>query len=183
MGKLVLITGGVRSGKSSWALAEANKLSSDNKIFIATALPFDDEMRLRIDNHQKERGKEWQTVEAPENLAEVITIVDPEAIIVVDCCTVWLGNIWHRYSADVNEMGNATDELLNALRSWQERSRGVLFVISNEVGLGIVPHDAGIRLYRDTIGLLNQRIARIADEVYLCVSGIAVPVKNQIRGV
>jgi len=183
MGKIVLVTGGVRSGKSSWALAEANQLSSGNKMFIATAEPIDDEMRLRINKHQLERGETWQTIEAPERLAEAIASTPNEAIMIVDCCTVWLGNVWHRSNADINKMNDAIDGLLLSMRSWQEQNSGVMFVISNEVGWGIVPHEAGVRLYRDTIGTLNQRIAQIAEDVFMCVSGIAVLIKNRTRSV
>ena len=182
MGKIVLVTGGARSGKSSWALTEANRLSSPDKLFIATAEPFDDEMKLRIRNHQQERGQSWQTVEAPVLLAEAIQSAPPEASVIVDCCTVWLGNIWHRSNSGIKKMQQAINNLIHSVEKWRQLSNGTIFIISNEVGWGIVPHDAGVRLYRDVIGAMNQQIAAIADEVYLCVAGIAVCIKPNGAG-
>lgn len=178
MGKIVLVTGGVRSGKSSWALEQANSNLLANKVFIATAEPFDDEMQLRITNHRNERGAGWSTLEEPENLAAAVNSLKDNSVAVIDCCTVWLGNIWHSSDSDPDTLTSKVDSFLDSLCSWKSRAEGVLYIVSNEVGWGIVPLDESVRRYRDTIGKLNQNIARIADNVYLCVAGIAVSIKS-----
>lgn len=182
MGKLILITGGVRSGKSAWTLAEGNRLSAPRKFFIATAEPIDDEMRIRIVAHRKARNASWQTIEAPIQLGDSIRTLTPESIAIIDCCTVWLGNIWHHSKGNTDSLDKAVKGLLEAFDWWKRRDMGTIFVVTNEVGWGIVPHDAGIRCYRDVIGVMNQRIASMANNVYLCVSGIAVCIKNQQNG-
>ncbi len=178
MGNLTLVTGGVRSGKSSWTLKQAGLLSAAHKIFIATAEPFDDEMRARISDHQIERGKEWETVEAPLDLPGAVRALGNDTTAIIDCCTVWLGNIWHRTSGDDQKMMDAVDDLLTALREFKERSGGTLYMVTNEVGWGIVPPEPDTRRYRDVIGKLNQLVASEADEVYMCVAGIAVSIKK-----
>lgn len=183
MGTLTLVTGGVRSGKSSWALQQGNLLSASEKVFIATAEPFDQEMCKRIADHRLERGENWKTVEAPLRPGDAVRGVGNDSVVIIDCCTVWIGNVWHKSSGNEDSMNAAAEDLLSAVREWRQRSHGALFVVSNEVGWGIVPPDPQTRRYRDIIGKLNQRFAREADEVYLCVAGIAVPIKkNNGRG-
>jgi len=178
MGKVIVITGGVRSGKSAWALQKANSTSKKNKVFLATAEIVDDEMRQRAINHQKQRGDSWSTIEEPVALAQRIAELSEHCCAVLDCCTVWLGNVWHRCGDDASTLQSHIDELCVALTTWKENKSGTLIIVTNEVGWGIVPHEPAVRRYRDFAGLLNQRLAAIAQEVYLSVAAIAVPIKT-----
>jgi adenosylcobinamide kinase/adenosylcobinamide-phosphate guanylyltransferase len=176
---LIFVGGGARSGKSRFALELARKFavpsSSSSRVaggasiaFIATAEAFDDEMRDRIARHRKERGPEFETIEAPYELASALsTVVTPVAI--VDCLTLWCSNLM---LAD-RDIAAETEHVLVAARSI---AATVIFV-SNEVGQGIVPENALARRFRDEAGRLNQRIAAAADEVYLMAFGIPVKIK------
>lgn len=179
MGKVVLVTGGARSGKSSYALQTASEISSTKKTFIATAVVFDDEMRLRADNHQAERGADWRTIEAPYTLSETVLNLPQHTVAVVDCCSVWLGNIWYKFGDTDQVLSSYIDDLCNSISRWKEKSTGTLIFVTNEVGWGIIPGDAATRRYRDWAGRLNQRIAQISQEVYLCVAGIAMTIKKE----
>ncbi len=179
MGKVVLITGGVRSGKSAWALQRADESSQNQKVFIATAESFDEEMKERIVNHQKERGKKWRTIEEPHDLAGTLDNLKDGTVAIIDCCTVWLGNIWHQFGDSDAVFEKHTEMFVQALQLWCDSDReGEVIIVSNEVGWGIVPLEKSVRRYRDWAGKLNQRIASIADEVYLCVAGIGVRIKG-----
>lgn len=172
MAEVILITGGARSGKSAEALRLGEPF--ERRVFIATAEAFDDEMRERIERHQAERGKDWQTIEAPLELAAAIESVDdPEAAVVIDCLTVWLGNLMHRDKA-VTENSPPCTALLEAL---QRSSAARIVLVTNEVGSGIVPEHALSRRFRDVAGRLNQRVAAIADRVILTVCGLPLPIK------
>ena len=174
MAEVILITGGARSGKSARALQLTEAFG--RRVFIATAEAFDDEMRERIERHQAERGEGWETVEAPLDLADALRSVDdPDAVVVVDCLTVWLGNQMHRDPA-VDEDAPPCADLLAALRA-SRAARVVL--VTNEVGMGIVPADALSRRFRDVAGRLNQRVAALADRVILMVCGQAMFVKGR----
>ncbi len=182
MGTIVLLTGGARSGKSACALARGNDSNGRPKVFIATAEGMDDEMRTRIQIHQNERGSRWSTVEEPYDLASVIDRLESGGVAIIDCCTVWLGNIWHKLGDTDSVLLDRINSLCDSLSLWREGKHGELYIVSNEVGWGIVPLDPGVRRYRDWVGRLNQRIASIADEVLLCVAGIPITVKTAIQG-
>lgn len=158
---VVLIGGGSRSGKSRFALERARREGS-NLVFIATAEAGDEEMRERIARHRAERGDEFQTVEAPVDLASAIRSCGGDAI-VVDCLTLWLANT----------MASGFTDLEEAARS----CRGCLILVTNEVGCGIVPDNALAREFRDRAGILNQRMAEVAGEVYWMVFGQPLRVK------
>jgi len=177
MGTICFVTGGVRSGKSSWALNRGNSVKACSHIYIATAEPFDDEMSQRALNHQKERGDSWTTVEESLDPGSVVLGIQESAAIIVDCCTVWLANIWHHFGSADETLDTHVTSFCTALAAWQRQGSGEIILVSNEVGWGIVPPDAGVRQYRDWAGRLNQRIAALADEVYLCVSGISLQIK------
>jgi len=169
MGKLTFITGGARSGKSSFALGQASKTIGP-KAYIATAEALDEEMRLRIERHREERGPDWVTFEEPLEIAGCIRDLDQGyGAAVVDCLTLWLNNLMLA-GRDVEQ---ATRELLGSL----EKAVPDIFVVSNEVGMGIVPADPLARRFRDAAGTLNRRVAEMAVEVYLAVSGIPVKIK------
>ena len=170
MKKIVFITGGARSGKSSFALKQASCIFG-KKAYIATAEALDEEMRKRIEDHREQRGKEWDTFEEPLMIAEVINkIGDRYETLVLDCLTLWLSNIMHSDLSIEAEI----ESLISALLSHQTS----VFIVSNEVGLGIVPENEMARKFRDMAGLLNQKIAGAADEVYIVVAGIPLRIKE-----
>lgn len=166
-GKLILIGGGVRSGKSAFALRLARKLG-ERRAFIATAQAFDDEMRQRIDAHRRERADEFETHEEPVALTRCLAQIEAE-VVVIDCLTLWLSNLLlsERSQAQIIE---AIDELATCLRA---RSGSVL-VVTNEVGLGVVPETRLGRVFRDLAGLAHQRLSAESDEIYAGLLGCIV---------
>ena len=170
--KLIVITGGARSGKSSFALREAAKISGA-KAYIATAEALDEEMRDRIKNHKKQRATDWDTFEEPIKVIEAIKeIKGTYCSIIIDCLTLWLSNIMQSNADVLDEI----EKLVLALRDASTLSH--IYIVTNEVGMGIVPDNELARRFRDMAGLLNQRVAECADEVYLLVSGIPLKVKG-----
>lgn len=184
--KIIFITGGARSGKSTFALKEASKISG-NKAFIATAvraygdtpLP-DEEMKERIENHKRQRGNDWVTYEEPLKIADLVeSIKNKYSVILIDCLTLWLSNIMHSDYDLHKEIKNLIDTLKNCrgVLQYAPTQKSELFIVANEVGMGIVPENEIVRRFRDMAGLLNQKIAEVADEVYMVVAGIPVKVK------
>jgi len=170
--KVLLVTGGGRSGKSRYALERAS--AYPRKGFVATAEAFDDEMRLRIAKHQAERGDAFRTVESPVALAAGIRSLAGEAdVVVVDCLTVWLGNLMHKNPGTFDGTPGELERLLELLA---DPPMDVILV-TNEVGLGIIPGDALSREYRDQAGIMNQRVAAVAGEVVLVVCGLPLTLK------
>ncbi|MFW2544543.1 bifunctional adenosylcobinamide kinase/adenosylcobinamide-phosphate guanylyltransferase [Primorskyibacter sp. 2E107] len=162
MHKKILVTGGVRSGKSRFAERQTLLLGRP-ALYIATAEAHDKEMAERIARHQAQRGTEWQTVAEPLDLPGALQRTDDTAPRLVDCLTLWLSNLMlggHDWEA-------ATDRLIATL---QAQSAPVVFV-TNEVGAGIVPENALARAFRDNAGLMNQRVAEACDALWLCVAG------------
>lgn len=174
--KIIFITGGARSGKSTFARTEAEKIKGD-KLFIATAEPLDDEMKERIQNHRSERDAGWETVEEPVELSDVFADLNAHySVVLVDCMTLWISNILMKSEMDANtNVQGMIDEFIRALLS--EEMNVTFFIVSNEVGMGIVPDNKLARIFRDVVGKANQRVADISDEVYFVVSGIPVRVK------
>jgi adenosylcobinamide kinase/adenosylcobinamide-phosphate guanylyltransferase len=171
MNRVVLITGGSRSGKSSYALDRAGDYR--NKAFIATAEALDQEMRSRIAEHRRQRNPSFQTVEAPVDLAGAVNGLAPEVeVAVIDCITVWLGNLFHRQLVK-----NGTAPEIEAFLAGVDRPPCNLIIVTNEVGMGIVPGDRETRRFRDTAGRINQHLARVAQEVILTVCGIPLQLK------
>ena len=167
--EIVLITGGARSGKSQMALQLASVHSP--KIFLATAEALDAEMDERIRKHRAERSNDWITVEEPVFLAKALEGYS-SGTIVVDCITLWLSNLLMR-SHDQQQIEAEVARVCEAL---QERASTTI-VVTNEVGMGIVPEHASGRLFRDLAGTANQRIAHIADRVIFMVSGLPLYLK------
>jgi len=175
MALVTLITGGARSGKSRFAL-ELARTGYQKRVFIATAVACDEEMRQRIDTHRRERGDDFETIEQPYLLAEAIGTVPPYAqVAIIDCLTVWLGNVYHRESGSRDAVKAHIERLAAAV----ERAPCDLILVTNEVGWGIVPENAMARDFRDDAGYLNGRIAARADTVYCCVCGIAQVIKRK----
>lgn len=172
MAEIILITGGARSGKSGGALQLANGYSP--KVFIATAEAFDNEMRERIARHKAERGADWSTLEAPLYLAEAIdSVKSPQAVIVVDCLTVWMGNLMH-HDNSLAEDSPQCSKLIAALGAC---SAARVILVTNETGMGIVPDHPLGRRFRDVAGKLNQRVAAVANRVILAVCGQFLTIK------
>jgi len=171
-----VITGGARSGKSEYALTLAESLPGENaKYFIATAQALDDDMKSRIENHQKQRGKHWKTVEEPVELAETLSrLDDPKNVLVLDCLTLWTSNL---QGMDENGFNGIVSKLAAGITLFS----GSLIIVTNEVGMGIVPADADTRRYRDRLGTVNRTVAEACGEVVLMVSGIPVRIKGESK--
>ncbi len=171
MRRITLVTGGSRSGKSKIALDLAAPYG--NKGFIATAEATDDEMRARIERHRRERDSSYLTVEEPVNLGRALESL-PAAIevAVIDCITVWLGNLSY-HDKITDGTCPEIDAFLDSLRAPPCH----LILVTNEVGMGVVPADAATRLFRDTAGSINQILAELAQEVVFSISGIPLRVK------
>ena len=173
MGKVVFVIGGSRSGKTAFALLKAKAASGENgRVYIATAQPLDAEMEDRIEKHRRERGSAWTTCEEPLHLGRAVRAASGSyAVAVIDCLTLWLSNLLCG-NLDVEE---AQDDFIDSLRTPGRLLH--IFVVSNEVGMGIVPENDMARQFRDASGRLNQRLAGLADEVYLMAAGIPVKIK------
>jgi adenosylcobinamide kinase/adenosylcobinamide-phosphate guanylyltransferase len=164
----LLITGGARSGKSSFA--EKRTLSYGTPvIYIATAQAFDEEMENRIQLHQQRRGDEWRTISEPLAIANILTSLDRQGACLVDCLTLWLSNLIFAEE----DISKATSSLIEAIAT----RRDPVILVTNEVGGGIVPENALARRFRDEAGRLNQIVAEAVDEVYTCISGIPLKLK------
>jgi adenosylcobinamide kinase / adenosylcobinamide-phosphate guanylyltransferase len=170
--RITLVLGGARSGKS----AHAERLAREarrRRIYLATAQAFDDEMRERISHHRDSRADDgWTTVEEAIDLPEALArAAEPDAVVLVDCLTLWLSN-WMLAECDVAQ--GRTD-----LSSTLAAARGPVILVSNEVGMGIVPDTPLGRRFRDAQGRLNQTVAAMADVVVLMAAGIPLLVKPQ----
>ena len=164
-GSVVLIGGGARSGKSRFALARASALG-ERRVFVATGQAFDGEMERRIALHREERGDTFTTIEEPLDLARVLREPPAADVVLVDCLTLWLSNLLVR-GDDEQAIARAVADLCAVLAG---RRRHVV-VVTNEVGLGIVPDNALARTFRDVAGRAHQEIAAIADEVHVAILG------------
>jgi adenosylcobinamide kinase / adenosylcobinamide-phosphate guanylyltransferase len=164
----VFLTGGVRSGKSSLAVALAER-DGANVVFLATGQPGDEEMAARIARHRAERPPHWTTVEEPVRLVEAIGGVDPSACLIVDCLSLWVANLLESESAGAIEREAAAAAAVAAGRP------GTTIVVTSEVGLGVVPATPLGREYRDVLGRVNAIWARRASEAYLVVAGRLLP--------
>ena len=167
--RLTLVLGGARSGKSRHAEALVTATPAP-WMYVATAEPFDDEMKARIAEHRSRRGEKWRTIEAPLDLAGAIERAPAGATVLVDCLTLWLNNLMYN-NRDIDA---ETARLEAALAA----PPGPVVLVSNEVGSGIVPDNAEARRFRDLQGRLNQRIAARADHVVLLVAGLPMVVKE-----
>ena len=167
---LIYVTGGARSGKSSFAERRAAELGGEQVTYLATAQAFDAEMEIRIRRHRQERSTGWQTLEEPLAVASVLEGV--QGVVLLDCLSLWVSNLMLRGDAD-EEILTAADALIEM----QLRRGGPLIAVSNEVGFGIVPDNALARRYRDTLGWVNQRVAAASDEAWLLMSGLSVKLK------
>lgn len=166
---ITLITGGQRSGKSSFAQKLAEDLSA-KPIYLATARKWDKDFESRIKRHQFDRGEQWKTVEEEKEIGKLD--LDGKTV-VLDCITLWLTNIFHDNNYEIES------SLEYAKKQWQQfiNQDFILLIVSNELGMGVHPEHEVARKFADLQGWMNQYIAKSADEVYLMVSGIPVKVK------
>ncbi|OGO77687.1 MAG: bifunctional adenosylcobinamide kinase/adenosylcobinamide-phosphate guanylyltransferase [Clostridiales bacterium GWB2_37_7] len=186
MGKLILITGGARSGKSTYAERMAGSIS--NKVlYLATAVAFDEEMKHRIEKHKQSRPAFWDTQEGYKNLNIVIEEASDYEVVLLDCITVMLTNLLWEYpgmdfdTPSKEDLEKAEeyvriefDKLLKSAMDY----KGTLIMVTNELGSGIVPEAPIARSFRDIAGRVNQQIAAHCQEVYLTVCGIPVQIKK-----
>ena len=170
--RIYFITGGARSGKSTFAERLANGMTG-KRAYIATAQALDAEMAERIRNHRERRGAAWDTYEEPLAIAELLMRLNGRyQLALLDCLTLWLSNVMAHSGGD-DAVSSRSDELIAAV----ERFEGSCIIVSNEVGLGIVPDNPLARKFRDLAGILNQKMAKVADNVYFMTSGIPMKIK------
>jgi adenosylcobinamide kinase/adenosylcobinamide-phosphate guanylyltransferase len=180
MGAIVLITGGGRSGKSSYGQRLAEGLPGP-RAYVATAVPFDEELEARVRKHRKERGKTWAaTIEEPVALADAVERASRYPVVLVDCLTMWIGNLL--WSAEQGHLSRPTEtqvaELCREVVAACRVHAGTVVLVTNEVGMGIIPDNPAARLYRDLLGRCNQVVAAAADTVVLMVAGLPIVVKG-----
>ncbi|MDY6912077.1 MAG: bifunctional adenosylcobinamide kinase/adenosylcobinamide-phosphate guanylyltransferase [Chloroflexota bacterium] len=184
--KVVFILGGARSGKSSYAQEMANSISG-KVLFVGTAEPLNEDMRTRIEKHQQERPASWRTLEASTNIAvEIARHIGDARVVLIDCLTLLTSNLvlgeerGFAGSEEVDEKAaeNRVITEIEALIEFMNKSDATFIIVSNEVGLGLVPEIQLGRIYRDILGRANQLMARHASEVNFLVAGIPVKVKG-----
>jgi len=180
MTHLTLILGGARSGKSTYAEDLARKLGGDDVLYVATAEALDQEMQDRIANHRAQRPAAWRTLEASLHPGQVLLAQHPpEPVILLDCLTMLVSNILlARESEGESAVEAAVQAEIARLIDAAHQLDARLIVVSNEVGLGLVPDNALGRIYRDVLGRANQTLARAADEVIFMVAGLAMPIRS-----
>jgi len=170
--KIIFITGGARSGKSHFAQDLARGFSGP-KAYLATAQAFDEEMAERIRQHKKNRPVDWQTLEEPLAVPGCLERNgDRFGLILLDCLTLWISNLLMEWREE--KILQEADRLVKVCQG----VRCSLIIVGNEVGMGIVPENPQARLFRDLSGLIQQKIAKVANEVYFLVSGIAQKIKG-----
>lgn len=180
MSRITLILGGARSGKSSYALKLAEE-TRKSVTFIATAQAFDDEMSARIQKHKAERPVSWETLELPLHIAPSVSQIKSD-LVILDCITLWVTNVLMQFVNDdlvdeapfMQASQAETEKLLAAIRNTEQD----WLIVSNEVGLSLVPPYQMGRVYRDALGWVNQRLAQEADKVIFMVAGIPMNVKG-----
>lgn len=177
MSKTTLVTGGAKSGKSRFA--EGLCLASgDSPCYIATAQPFDIEMEHRISKHRSRRGEAWTTIEEPFRLHEALQTADGNcSSILVDCLTLWISNLVLSIDAGDNNPSALIIDNVRELSGTLLRMKTPVVLVTNEVGMGIVPENRLARLFRDIAGEANQLIAASADNVYAVMSGLPIKLK------
>lgn len=185
MSNIVLVTGGARSGKSNFAELLCRE-QNNSTAYIATSVAFDDEMKDRIKKHQDSRPKEWKTYEIYKDIYSIVEDLDKNHdTVILDCLTLMINNLMFTYGIDVDK---ATTEEVNEIEEYIKdqvekllkavKNTDLYFlIVTNELGMGIVPENKLSRIYRDFVGRANQLIAKYSDEVYFVVSGIPMKVK------
>lgn len=203
MGQLIFITGGRRSGKSSYALELAESMGS-KRLYLATAQALDPEMEERIAKHKAERGDGWDTAEEPVNIPDLIGNSSGYDVILIDCLTLWLCNVMHEGEGDcpdstppfvpplargglrggVRKSGTVPNDdgiikKVDALVKACRESKLNIIAVTNELGSGVIPENSLSRRFTDLAGIMNQKMAKSADKVVLTVSGIPMVIKGE----
>ena len=173
---LILALGGTRSGKSRFGLARTRRLADGGRAwFLATASAGDPELDERIRRHRSERPADWPTIDVGRDLAAAVAATEPGEPILIDGLTLWLATLLGDATPDIDPI---LDGPVAAAYQAIASRPGPAVVVSDEVGLGIVPMHANARVYRDLVGIAHQRLAAIADEAYLFVAGLPVTLKG-----
>jgi len=168
----ILVLGGVRSGKSDYARNLCEAVHTGRKVYLATAEALDSEMERRIKRHKEERGSEWATIEEPVEVAESVSAIPHGSVILIDCLTLWLTNLMG--------LGLGDDEILKRVDTLGvviSETPSMVVAVSNEVGRGIMPVNAMARRFADISGFMNQRMAAVAEEVFLMTAGLSARLK------
>ena len=167
----IFVLGGCRIGKIRHSLELSEKITDIHRVFIATCVPYDDEMKDRVRRHRQDRGSTWTTVDAPVELADAILKQSQNArVILADCLTLWMSNLL----MESENLESRVEELTAAIN----KAQCPVIIVSNEVGTGIVPENALARQYRDAAGFANQKVAACVDKVIWMVAGIPILVKG-----
>ena len=178
--KPIFILGGARSGKSRFAQELAGKLN-DKVLFVATGEALDNEMQHRIEEHKKARPKEWRTLEISKDIgAGIERQIGNAEVVIIDCLTLLISNLLPD-EPDYPEATRRVDNEIVKLLNCMDKLNVSFIIVSNEVGLGLVPETKLGRIYRDLLGTTNQLIAQHANEAYLMVAGIPVKVKGKAK--
>lgn len=185
MGKIIYVSGGSRSGKSFFS-EKYIKQKYSKKIYLATAIPFDDEMKDRIEKHKKQRGKNWKTIEKYKNLSAILKKhISGYDVILLDCLSNLITNYmfdskltWENAtSEDIDNIKKAILKEVNSLISFIRNNSIDILIVSNEVGMGIIPDYPLGRIFRDINGKFNQIVSETSDEAYFIVSGLSIKLK------
>ena len=185
--RLLLVLGGARSGKTSYAEATAAQIAGEHGrvLYVATAQPLDDEMARRIARHRRDRPATWPTLEEPRDPGPAIATASggPFAVVLLDCVTIWLSNLLIGPDHDPEvllgeeQVGAITGAAMDRLLAAHRDGSATTILVSNEVGMGLVPPYPLGRMYRDLLGWVNARLAAEADEVYLLIAGLPLRIK------
>ncbi len=174
------VLGGARSGKSSFAERLAKQLAGTNPAkrlhYVATAIPFDDEMRARISHHQQNRGEDWTEYESPYQLAEALQRFTFEDVVLVDCLILWLNNVIYNHGepCELHHVQQKLSGLIDRLQAMEAE----IILVSNEVGMGIVPEGNVSQMFVDFAGIMNQMVTTVASNVILVAAGMPVWLKT-----
>ncbi|RTZ14447.1 bifunctional adenosylcobinamide kinase/adenosylcobinamide-phosphate guanylyltransferase [Vibrio aquaticus] len=175
------VLGGARSGKSRYAEQQVHQLAEAKaKHYVATAIAFDDEMKARVAHHQQSRGDGWQEHECPTALTDLLSQFSTQDVALVDCLTLWLNNVIYNEGDTLEEtkIKSSVEALVQAL----SKTQADIVLVSNEVGLGVVPLGEVSRLFVDHAGWMNQAIAKVANEVVLVTAGLPLMLKLEQEG-
>ena len=176
---MTFILGGARAGKSRFAQELAAK-QKKRVLFVATCEPRDEEMDARIKAHQRSRPRNWKTLEVPTDIAKAMRGKTGDAeVVIIDCMTLLVSNLMGTEGMDEGTLEKKITAELEELVTFIRETNAHFIIVSNEVGLGVVPAYAAGRVYRDALGMANQTLARNADEVYFMVAGIPISLKGE----
>src|SRR5438874_2134155 len=178
-GRMILLLGGARAGKSSYAMRLAQvgeRASGDVVCFIATAQGLDEDMTKRIARHRADRPTNWRTIEEPCQIDEALRQASGARIVIVDCLTLFVSN-WLMRHEDEHECEHFVRQITRDFVELARSRQQTIICVSNEVGLGVVPDTSLGRVFRDLLGRVNQDLAAAADEVYLLVAGLPLQLK------